>query len=129
LEYDYTNALTCLKDDPMSEQNGGLQTDYLSTKKSTNTSSGVKGGELMDTSAYSIAQLAGDLKEICARTKDEREILSRARPLARRTALAKDSWLKPHMYEADPEQGFGVHVLHEEPDHTTSGHPSNRSRH
>jgi len=22
------------------------------------------------------------------------------------------------MYEADPEQGFGVHLLHEEPDHT-----------
>ena len=72
----------------------------------------------MDTSAYSIAQLAGDLREISAQTKDEREILSRARPLARRVALAKDSWLKPHMYEADPEQGFGVHLLHEEPDHT-----------
>ncbi|MEK6244396.1 MAG: cysteine dioxygenase family protein [Pseudomonadota bacterium] len=72
----------------------------------------------MDTSAYSIAQLAGDLKEICARTTDEREILSRARPLAHRAALARDSWLKPHMYEADPEQGFGVHLLHEEPDHT-----------
>jgi len=72
----------------------------------------------MDTSAYSIAQLAGDLRKICAQTKDEREILSRARPLARRAALARDSWLKPHMYEADPEQGFGVHLLHEEPDHT-----------
>lgn len=39
LDYDCTNALTGLKDDPVSEQNGGLQTDYLSTKKkSTNTS-------------------------------------------------------------------------------------------
>src|SRR5229473_6243995 len=72
----------------------------------------------MDTSAYSIAQLAGDLREICAQTKDEREILSQARPLARRVALAKDSWLKPRMYEVDPEQGFGVHLLHEEPDRT-----------
>lgn len=72
----------------------------------------------MDTSAYSIAQLAGDLKEISAQTKDEREILSQVRPLARRAALAKDSWLKPHMYEADSEQGFGVHLLHEESDHT-----------
>ena len=72
----------------------------------------------MDTSAYSIAQLADDLKEICAHTKDEREILRRARPLALRAALAKGSWLKPHMYEADAEQGFGVHLLHEEPDHT-----------
>lgn len=72
----------------------------------------------MDTTAYSITQLVEDLKGICAQVKDEREILSRARPLARRAALAKDSWLKPHMYEADPEQGFGVHMLHEEPDHT-----------
>ncbi len=72
----------------------------------------------MVTSAYSIAQLATDLREICAQTKVEREILSRARPLARRAALAKESWLKQHMYEADPEQGFGVHLLHEEPDHT-----------
>ena len=72
----------------------------------------------MDTSAYSIAQLAGDLREICAQTKDEREILSQARPLARRVALAKGSWLKPHMYEGDAEQGFGFHLLHEEPDHT-----------
>jgi predicted metal-dependent enzyme (double-stranded beta helix superfamily) len=72
----------------------------------------------MDTRAYSIAQLAGDLRKLSEQTKDEREILSRARPLVRRAALAKDSWLKPHMYEADPEQGFGVHLLHEEPDHT-----------
>lgn len=72
----------------------------------------------MDTSVYSIGQLAADLRDICAQTKDEREILSQARPLALRTALAKDSWLKPQMYEADQEQGFGVHLLHEEPDHT-----------
>jgi len=31
LDYNSTNALTSLKDDLMSEQNGGLQTDYLST--------------------------------------------------------------------------------------------------
>jgi len=72
----------------------------------------------MDMNAYSIAQLVADLKAIRAQAKDEREILNRARPLARRAALAKDSWLEPRMYEADPEQGFGVHLLHEEPDHT-----------
>jgi predicted metal-dependent enzyme (double-stranded beta helix superfamily) len=72
----------------------------------------------MDTSVYSIVELADDLRGICAETKDEREILSRARPLVRRAALGKESWLKPHMYESDPEQGFGVHLLHEESDHT-----------
>jgi predicted metal-dependent enzyme (double-stranded beta helix superfamily) len=71
----------------------------------------------MDAKAYSIEQLVDDLKQVCAQAKDEREILSRARPLASRAALAKDSWLKPHMYEADRQQGFGVHLLHEEPDH------------
>jgi predicted metal-dependent enzyme (double-stranded beta helix superfamily) len=72
----------------------------------------------MGPKAYSIGQLADDLKQICAQAKDEGEILSRARPLVRRAALARDSWLKPHMYEVDREQGFGVHLLHEEPDHT-----------
>ena len=72
----------------------------------------------MNTNAYSIAELVGDLKQICAQTSDERDILRRARPLALRAARAKDLWLKPHMYEADREQGFGVHLLHEEPDHT-----------
>lgn len=45
-------------------------------------------------------------------------MLSRGRALVRRAALAKEAWLRPYMYEADPEQGFGVHLLHEEPDHT-----------
>jgi len=31
LDNNCTNALTSLKDDLVSEQNGGLQTDYLST--------------------------------------------------------------------------------------------------
>lgn len=72
----------------------------------------------MDTSAYSIAELVADLKQICAQTRDERDILRRARPLALRAARAKGSWLTPRMCEADREQGFGVHLLHEEPDHT-----------
>ena len=72
----------------------------------------------MDTDSYSIAQLVADLRGICNETKDEHEILIRARPLAYRAALAKDSWLKSLMYETDPKQGFGVHLLHEEPDHT-----------
>lgn len=72
----------------------------------------------MNTNPYSIAQLAADLRKLCVEAKDEREILGRARPFALRAALAKDSWLKSHMYEADSEQGFGVHMLHEESDHT-----------
>src|SRR5512134_1394200 len=72
----------------------------------------------MDKGAYSIPQLAEDLKTIHAQAKDEHEIIKLVRPLARRAALAKDSWLKPEMFKADAEQGFGVHLLHEEPDHS-----------
>ena len=71
----------------------------------------------MDTNGYSIDRLVGDLKQICAESHDEREILSRGRPLARRAALSKAPWLKDRMYEADAEQGFGVYLLHEESDH------------
>jgi predicted metal-dependent enzyme (double-stranded beta helix superfamily) len=39
------------------------------------------------------------------------------RPLARDLALAR-TWLQARHYTTDPEQGFGVHLLHEESDHT-----------
>jgi len=72
----------------------------------------------MSAETYTIAQLASDLRELTAKAGSEKEILSRGRPLARRAALAKESWLKPGHYEAAQQQGFGVHLLHEEPDHT-----------
>ncbi len=72
----------------------------------------------MDTNNYSIHKLLNDLRQICAESKDERDILSRARPLARRAALSKANWLEDRMYQADPDQGFGVYLLHEERDHT-----------
>ena len=72
----------------------------------------------MDADRYSISQLVADLKQVCAQFKDEREILNRTRPLARRAALSKATWLEDRMYHADAAQGFGVYLLHEEPDHT-----------
>jgi predicted metal-dependent enzyme (double-stranded beta helix superfamily) len=72
----------------------------------------------MDADRYSIAELVGDLKQVCAQFKDEREIISRVRPLAGRAALSKATWLEDRMYHADAAQGFGVHLLHEETDHT-----------
>ena len=67
---------------------------------------------------YSITQLVSDLKNVCAHAADEREIISSVRPLARRAALSKDTWLQDRMYNTDTAQGFGVHLLHEEPDHS-----------
>jgi predicted metal-dependent enzyme (double-stranded beta helix superfamily) len=67
---------------------------------------------------YSIAQLVSDLKQVSRQCSDERELLKAVRPLARRAADARASWLEKRLYEADAAQGFGVHLLHEEPDHT-----------
>jgi predicted metal-dependent enzyme (double-stranded beta helix superfamily) len=39
------------------------------------------------------------------------------RPLAQRAALSRASWLEERFYIANPDQGFGVHLLHEEIDH------------
>lgn len=72
----------------------------------------------MAATQYSIPELVADLKSICATCHDDREIISRVRPLAKRAAACKDLWLEKRFYEADQEQGFGVHLLHEEPDHT-----------
>ena len=67
--------------------------------------------------SYSIDRYAADLRAIAAETENEDEILRRVGPLAQR--FAKDrGWLLPKHYEADAAQGFGVHLLHEEPDHS-----------
>jgi len=66
---------------------------------------------------YSIQSLVKDLRRVVSEASDERDILNRVRPLARRAALSKDSWFEKRFYGTDPEQGFGVHLLHEEPDH------------
>ena len=66
---------------------------------------------------YSLQQYASDLRAIVAATSDEDEILQRVGPLAQRF-VADRSWLEPRHYETDAEQGFGVHLLHEEADHS-----------
>ena len=71
----------------------------------------------MPVDAYTLAQFVGDLRAITAGTRDPREITELVRPLARSLALAR-TWLMPEHYAGDAEQGFGAHVLHEEPDHT-----------
>ena len=67
--------------------------------------------------SYSLTQYVDDLRTIVADTGDEAEIIRRVGPLAQRV-VADKSWLQPKYYEADEEQGFAVHLLHEEPDHS-----------
>lgn len=67
---------------------------------------------------YDLSRYTADLRALAAETADEADILGRVAPLAKKFAQNKDAWLKPTHYETDPEQGFGVHLLHEEPDHS-----------
>ena len=72
----------------------------------------------MELNGYSIQSLVEDLHRVVSEQSDEREILSRVRPLAQRAALSKGAWFEERFYSANPEQGFGVYLLHEERDHS-----------
>ncbi len=67
--------------------------------------------------SYGIDAYVADLRRITAGTTDESEIIEQLCPHAQRLATDK-SWLKPEHSRPDPEQGIGVHLLHEETDHT-----------
>ncbi len=69
------------------------------------------------TDLYSLQQYIEDLRIINDERSTEDEIIGRVGPLAQRL-VADKSWLLPVHYETDQEQGFGVHLLHEEPDHS-----------
>jgi len=69
------------------------------------------------TESYPLEQYVKDLRSIVAETSDEGEIIGRIAPLAQRV-VADKTWLQPKHYETDQEQGFGVHLLHEEADHS-----------
>jgi len=76
-----------------------------------------KEGQIMSIDNKIIAELVAEVRGICAATGDEAEILGRVGPLLERAAMSRAEWVEERMFEADPEQGFGVHVLHEEPEH------------
>jgi predicted metal-dependent enzyme (double-stranded beta helix superfamily) len=65
----------------------------------------------------SLDQFVTDLRRITSEGPDEKHVLLALRPLVQRFALS-GTWLQPRHYEADANQGVGVHVLHEEQDHT-----------
>jgi predicted metal-dependent enzyme (double-stranded beta helix superfamily) len=67
--------------------------------------------------AYTLNDYVTDLRHITREAESEDEIITRVGPLAQRLALDK-TWLQKKHYEANPEQGFGTFLLHEEPDHS-----------
>jgi predicted metal-dependent enzyme (double-stranded beta helix superfamily) len=68
------------------------------------------------TSSYALDQYVCDLRTITAKETDPVRITDRVAPLARKFAQTP-GWLRPEYRECDAEQGFGVHLLHEEPNH------------
>lgn len=71
----------------------------------------------MATSTYDLSQFVYTLRAITAKTQAYPEIIHRVCPLAQRLALSR-AWLAPGHYVCNSEHGFGVHLLHEEPNHT-----------
>jgi predicted metal-dependent enzyme (double-stranded beta helix superfamily) len=63
-----------------------------------------------------IANLVEQLKIVAAEESDPAAVVERVKPLAE--AMAKDtSWVRPEYYEADEEQGFGITILNDGPNH------------
>ena len=65
---------------------------------------------------YSLEQYVNDLRAITAKETDPEKITDLVAPLAKRFAQSA-GWFRPEYRECDAEQGFGVHILHEEPNH------------
>jgi predicted metal-dependent enzyme (double-stranded beta helix superfamily) len=66
---------------------------------------------------YAVDDYTVDLRRIAADESDPRRIVERVRPLAAKLAATR-GWMRDAYRECDAAQGFGVHLLHEEPDHS-----------
>jgi predicted metal-dependent enzyme (double-stranded beta helix superfamily) len=67
--------------------------------------------------ADELLHFVNDLRRIAAHIRDPRVIVDCVDPLVRDLARSR-TWLMETHYHCDPDQGFGAHLLHEEPDHT-----------
>jgi hypothetical protein len=65
---------------------------------------------------YTLDRYVNDLRAITAGENDPVKITDLVAPLAKKFAQSQ-GWFRPEYRECDAEQGFGVHVLHEEPNH------------
>lgn len=72
---------------------------------------------MLNLKPYGVDHLVDDLRSLSNRGLEEVELLRRVRPLVQRVA-GDLSWLRREYYACDPAQGFGVHLMHEEPDHS-----------
>jgi predicted metal-dependent enzyme (double-stranded beta helix superfamily) len=65
---------------------------------------------------YPLRDYVRDLRTLTSSESDPVRIPDLIAPLARKFAQDGD-WFRPEYRECDPGQGFGVHLLHEEPNH------------
>jgi predicted metal-dependent enzyme (double-stranded beta helix superfamily) len=65
----------------------------------------------------SLSQLVAAMRRVTAETDHAGSIVNALSGPVRDAALAKD-WVADRHFACDAEQGFGVHLLHEEPDHS-----------
>jgi predicted metal-dependent enzyme (double-stranded beta helix superfamily) len=65
---------------------------------------------------YTLDQYVSDLRAITAKENDPVKITDLVAPLAKKFAQSPEL-RRPEYHECDDEQGFGVHLLHEESNH------------
>ena len=66
--------------------------------------------------SYTLDQYVNDLRAITAKETDPVKITDLVAPLAKKFAQSP-GWFRAEYRKCDAEQGFGVHMLHEEPNH------------
>jgi predicted metal-dependent enzyme (double-stranded beta helix superfamily) len=66
---------------------------------------------------YRLSDFVRELRTVASAPLPEAALVGRVKPLVERLA-GSHAWVRPEYYECNPEQGFGIHVLHEEPDHS-----------
>ena len=74
-----------------------------------------------DVNTYDVSEFVADLRHIASSETDERRIVKLLEPHMRRlaqTISTTPGWIRDEYYECDTTQGFGLHLLHEEEDHS-----------
>ena len=74
-----------------------------------------------DLSIYDVPEFVEDLRRIVHEETGERRIVELLEPYVlklARTISTTPGWIRDEHYECDPNQGFGLHLLHEEEDHS-----------
>ena len=71
----------------------------------------------MSEDSNAISELVAEMRQATAQFDDPGLLVNALRDKVRDTALKTD-WREESLYLCDSEQGFGVHTLHQEPDHS-----------